>query len=63
MEALRIPAKIILLSLSFLLTIFAAVAIFVVERFAGLLNILSGFIFIAALAPRRKSCAQGITLT
>ena len=50
MKALRIFAKILLFPLSLLLTIFVAVSMFVVDRFAGLLNILSGIIFIAALA-------------
>ena len=42
MKALRIIAKILLFPLSLMLTIFVAVSMFVVERFVGLLNILSG---------------------
>ena len=50
MKALRILAKILLFPLSLLLTIFVSVSMFAVERLAGLLNVLSGIVFIAALA-------------
>ena len=50
MKALRIFIKVLLFPLSLLLTIFVAVSMFVVERFAGILNILSVIMFIAALA-------------
>jgi len=50
MKALRIIAKILLFPLSLLLTIIVAVAMFAVERCASILNILSGIIFISALA-------------
>jgi cytochrome c biogenesis protein CcdA len=50
MKALRIFAKILLFPFSLLLTIFVAVSMFVVERCAGILNILSGIIFLGALA-------------
>jgi len=50
MKALRIFIKVLLFPLSLLLTIIVAVSMFVVERVAGILNILSGIMFIAALA-------------
>jgi cytochrome c biogenesis protein CcdA len=50
MKALRILAKMLLFPLSLVLTIFVAVAMFIVERFAGILNIISGIIFLGALA-------------
>ena len=50
MKALRIFFKVLLFPLSLLLTIIVAVSMFVVERLAGILNILSGIMFIAALA-------------
>jgi len=50
MKALRIFAKILLFPLTLVLTIFVAVAMFLVERCAGILNIISGIIFLGALA-------------
>ena len=50
MKALKIIFKVLLFPLSLLLTVFVSVTMFVVERLAGLLNILSGIMFIAALA-------------
>ena len=50
MKALRIFIKFLLFPISLLLTIFVAVSMFVVERCAVILNILSGIMFIAALA-------------
>jgi hypothetical protein len=50
MKALRILVKIFLFPLSLMLTIIVTVSMFIVERFAVMLNILSGIIFIAALA-------------
>jgi len=50
MKALRILIKILLFPLSLLLTIFVAVSMFVVERCAVLLNIVSGLMIVAALA-------------
>ena len=50
MKALRVLIKILLFPLSLLLTIFVAVSMFVVERCAVLLNIVSGLMFVAALA-------------
>lgn len=50
MKALKIFFKVLLFPLSLLLTVFVKVSMFVVERLAGLLNILSGIMFIAALA-------------
>ena len=50
MKALRILIKILLFPLSLLLTIIVGVSMFVVERCAALLNIVSGIMFIAALA-------------
>ena len=50
MKAFRIHIKVLLFPLSLLLTIFVAVSMFVVERCAGILNIFSVIIFIAALA-------------
>ena len=47
---MRILLKILLFPLSLLLTIFVTVSMFVVERCAGLLNILSGIMVIAAVA-------------
>ena len=47
---MRILFKILLFPLSLLLTIFVTVSMFVVERCAGLLNILSGIMVIAAAA-------------
>ena len=47
---MRILFKILLFPLSLLLTIFVTVSMFVVERCAGLLNILSGIMVIAAVA-------------
>jgi cytochrome c biogenesis protein CcdA len=49
MKALKIITKILLLPLSLILTIFVAVAMFAVERCAGIINIISGIIFIGAL--------------
>ena len=46
---MRILFKILLFPLSFLLTITVAVASFVIERCAVLLNIIAGIMFIAAL--------------
>jgi len=50
MKALKIIAKVVLFPITLLLTIFVKVTMFVVERLAGLLNILSGIVFIGALA-------------
>jgi len=50
MKTLRIFFKILLSPLSLLLTIFVAVSKFVVERCAGVLNVISGIVFIAAVA-------------
>jgi hypothetical protein len=50
MRALRVFFKILLFPISLLLTIFVSVSMFIVERCAVILNILSGIIFIAALA-------------
>ena len=50
MIAIRIFFKILLFPLSLLLTIFVAVSLFVVERCAIILNIISGIMFIATLA-------------
>ena len=50
MKALRIIAKVLLFPLTLLLTIFVKVSMFVVERCAGILNLLSGIVFIGALA-------------
>ena len=47
---MRILFKILLFPISLVLTIFVAVSMFVVERCAVVLNILSGIIFIAAIA-------------
>ena len=47
---MRILIKILLFPFSLLLTIFVAVSMFVIERFAGILNILSAIMFIAAVA-------------
>jgi len=46
---MRILIKILLLPLSLLLTVVVSVSMFAVERFAGILNILSGVMFIAAV--------------
>ena len=50
MKALKIFFKVLLFPLSLLLTVFVKVSMFAVERFAGLLNILSGIMVVAALA-------------
>ena len=50
MIALRVLFKVLLFPLSLLLTIFVAVSMFLIERFAVLLNIFSGIMFFAALA-------------
>ena len=50
MKALRIFVKVLLFPLSLLLTVIVSVSMFVVERCAGILNIISGIIFLAALA-------------
>ena len=50
MKALKIFFKVLLFPLSLLLTVFVKVSMFVVERCAGILNILSGIMFIAAFA-------------
>ena len=50
MKVLRIIAKILLFPITLLLTIFVKVSMFVVERCAGILNLLSGIVFIGALA-------------
>jgi len=42
--------KVLLFPISLLLTIFVAASMFLVERCAGILNIFSGIMFIAALA-------------
>ena len=47
---MRILIKILLFPFSLLLTIFVAVSMFVIERFAVILNILSAIMFIAAVA-------------
>ena len=49
-EIMRIFIKILLFPISLLLTIIVSVSMFVVERCAVLLNIVSGLMFIAALA-------------
>jgi len=41
--------KIILFPISFVLTIFVAISTFLVERLAGLLNIVSGILFLGSL--------------
>jgi hypothetical protein len=46
---MRIFFKILLFPLSLLLSAFTGIDVFLVERFAGILNILSGIVFIAAL--------------
>ena len=46
---MRIFFKIILFPFSLILTIFVAVSMFLVERVAGLLNILSGILFLGAV--------------
>ena len=50
MIVLRVIFKVLLFPLSLLLTIFVAVSMFLIERFAVLLNIVSGIMFLAALA-------------
>ena len=50
MKALKTIFKVLLFPLSLLLSIFMPISMFVVERCAGLLNILSGIMFVAALA-------------
>ena len=47
---MRIFFKILLFPVSFSLTIFVAVSMFLVERCAVILNIVSGIMFLAALA-------------
>lgn len=46
---MRIFFKILLFPISLLLTIVVAVSMFLVERCAGILNIFSGIVFLAAL--------------
>lgn len=46
---MRIFFKIILFPISLVLTIFVAVFMFLVERVAGLLNIISGILFLGAI--------------
>jgi len=50
MKALKILLKVLLFPVSLILTIFVAVSMFLVERLAGLLHIISGIVFLAALA-------------
>ena len=50
MKALRIFIKVLLFPLSLLLTIVVAVSTFAVGKLAWLLNIISGIMFLAALA-------------
>ena len=50
MTALRVIFKVLLFPLSLLLTIFVAVSMFLIERFAVLLNIFSRIMFLATLA-------------
>ena len=50
MKAIRIFFKFLLFPLPLLLSIFVPLSMFVVERLAGLLNILSGIMFVAAFA-------------
>ena len=50
MKALRIFFKVILFPISLLLTIVVAISTFIIVRLAGILNIFSGIVFIAALA-------------
>lgn len=47
---MRIFLKIILFPISFVLTIFVAISTFLVERVAVLLNIVSGILFLGAIA-------------
>ena len=47
---MKILLKILLFPISLLLTIIVAISMFVIERCAGILNVLSGIMFIAALA-------------
>ena len=47
---MRILIKILLFPFSLLLTIVVTVSMFAVERFAGILNVLSGIMFITAVA-------------
>ena len=46
---MKILVKILLFPFSLLLTVFVTISMFIVERCAGILNILSGIMFIAAL--------------
>ena len=50
MKALKIFLKVLLFPISLLLTVFVKVSMFAVERLAGLLNILSAIMIVAALA-------------
>lgn len=50
MRVLRIFFKILLFPVSLVLTIFVAISSFLIERAAVLLNIVSGILFLAALA-------------
>ena len=49
MRPLRILLKILLLPITLVLSIIVAISMFAIERIAGLLNIFSGIIFLAAL--------------
>ena len=49
MKTLRILARILLSPLTLLLTVFVRISILIVERCAGILNILSAVVFLGAL--------------
>jgi len=49
MKALKIIFKVLFFPLSLLISLFTALSTFIIVQFAGILNIISGIIFLAAL--------------